>query len=551
MIQPGTTIKAELVPTVPTDVPAVPTEVLAWAREELRLDGATSLVDHRVALLKQVEIEGFLPNEAWQSAVEVVRAYEAVRAVEAERADEAVAALHVAAPFLGPVEAKLREQIAELRKGFFELNPDVRRERWRMQWDESAPFPALRKQLAAFEPALDWTPQQMQSESPAVHDMARHLARLFTLSPAERGQQRHLPATESSTNPRQWQQAAPELSQDYPQVARFDGVFVRRLAEAHEAGKPLNKLKRQAKKLHHDAKVKGSPKVAFLHAGPWVWVVIGVALGGARFLLNDYSKSKPTSNYVLTDTQRRQIQNLSNSRDAVKRSVFLIREQKRRERLPDGNPLKNEPMEAPRLNEEQLLARGVPRDVLDPDKPNPYESKAPEVGVGRGPRLSNLPPKPTPVPINGPGGGQLRMSQEELERAVANVRERKRRALLPDGHPLKNKPVEGPYTGEAILRLMGVPPDALDPDKPNPYERQAEQPRPIEQKPRDRKRDRQPKVSDTSQVPPVDEETTAARWQRPQFLPEHLDEENVAAGMAIFQEMQRRRQQQPAGQSVP
>src|SRR3569623_3166906 len=208
--------------TVDNELIPVPPVVTHWAREQLEL-GEGSLPSARVAVLRRLAGEDFLPSPAWDAAYRIADASQryGYRAT--------AGAVNVATAQLGDIERRLAQGVACFAAGFFEMPVEQRTEHWSKLVKHCEAFPALLARLLHLQIGLNVEFETLASASQATRDLAAHVARLFTLPPRTRAIARHQPAAELQTSMRDWEHAAQTLVTQFRPIAELDTVLVREL----------------------------------------------------------------------------------------------------------------------------------------------------------------------------------------------------------------------------------------------------------------------------------------------------------------------------------
>ncbi len=207
-------------------------EWLAEVLEQLGLPRSASAAEARVALLRQLPEQGFVPPPAWQQAV----SWMLQPAQKPLIADEEVRQA---------AEAAVRADVEKLAVEFFQLAVAERQRRWNELMARCNGLPALYARLKALEAGLDITGELTDHREPKLRELSVLLRELFVLRPVERARRRQAFLERIKPDPQSWERAAQRLRRHHADWADLEPVLVDQLARWSAEQKRADKWRRR------------------------------------------------------------------------------------------------------------------------------------------------------------------------------------------------------------------------------------------------------------------------------------------------------------------
>jgi len=209
-----------------------------WARGHLQVAAHASRREARAACLRKVAEYQWLPP----AAIEESHEYWA-------RPDGAKFFPSLFEQAFHDEEFRLRGQVEEFARTYFDVNPAQRQKRFQVLVDQCAWSANLRARLHGLAAGLELDRQVWEHAAPEEKELAQHVCQLFSLTPRERAQRRwqllqELEAPDEPWEPAmarrrektgktgiaKWEAAARALQDNYPDVAALEPILVDELA---------------------------------------------------------------------------------------------------------------------------------------------------------------------------------------------------------------------------------------------------------------------------------------------------------------------------------
>lgn len=282
-----------------------------WADRTLELSRDAHGAEYRRRMLQQIETAEYVLPESSRAAMRL-RSHAANGNQGCQEHDAASDLSH----FDEDDEERMREELLTFSAEFFELPPDLRRQRWESIQGRVVTIPRLLTWLNSLQPGLEITFEELSSLPDEVQPLAQHILELFPLPPALRARRRReviaglsgATTMQGADNGLEWEHVAEQLREGWPHLAELGPDLVNEL-ESYSRRKMqvavvvVARCKTVAK-LREDARLAAQAANESWF-GLWKYVLAGIVLFSLRTWLvsTDSPRPQPTRPYGPSGSQ--------------------------------------------------------------------------------------------------------------------------------------------------------------------------------------------------------------------------------------------------------